>query len=172
MVGYKLRMRDELEHRYGELRKQSLKMANQALRIPDTKLTLVDNTSYAAFARWQSHPARLVDWDWPTSWHSWKTNYPKRFECATWKGERLIGFAMGRPTYHATGLRLDYIEKSPEASEPHLDLTYLALYAYATLLGATHVKIMNPINKNVRDYYEQKGFKYDLRSNSCIRKIV
>ena len=172
MVGYKLKMRDDLERRYGELRRQSIQMANQALRIPDTKLTLVDKTSYAAFACWQNHPSRLVDWDWPTSWHSWKMNYPKRFECATWKGSRLIGFAMGRPTYHATGLRLDYIEKSPAASESHLDLTYLALYAYATLLGATHIKIMNPINKGVRDYYEQKGFKYDFRSNSCIRRIV
>lgn len=172
MTGFKLAMREELERRYGELRKQSIFMANQALRMPNTKLTLVDGASYEAFRRWENSPNRLVDWDWPTSWVSWKMNYPKRFECATWKGSRLIGFAMGRPTYQATGLRLDYIEKSPEASEPHLDLTYLALYAYATLLGATHVKIMNPINKDVRDYYEQKGFKYDLKSNSCIRRIV
>ena len=79
---------------------------------------------------------------------------------------------MGRPTYHASGLRLDYIEKSPEASESHLDLTYLALFACATLLDATHVKIMNPINRDVRDYYARKGFEYDQKSNSCIRRIV
>jgi len=172
MAGYKLTMRHELERRYTELRKQSIQMANQVLRMPDVSLTLVDSASYAAFERWQNHPDRKVDWDWPTSWQAWKLNYPKRFECATWKGSRLIGFAMGRPTYHATGLRLDYIEKSPTATEPHLDLTYLALYTYATLLGATHVKIMNPINREVRDYYEQKGFIYDLKSNSCIRRIV
>lgn len=172
MTGYKLRMRDELERRYTELRRQSIQMANQALRMPDTRLTLVDNASYDAFRRWEHHPIRKVTWDWPTSWMSWKTQYPKRFECATWKGSRLIGFAMGRPTYQATGLRLDYIEKSPEASEPHLDLTYLALYAYATLLGASYVKIMNAINKDVRDYYEQKGFKYDPGTNSCIRRII
>ncbi|MFD1217508.1 hypothetical protein [Microbulbifer celer] len=172
MTAYKLRMRDDLERRYGQLRWQSIQMANQALRVPDTRLALVDHTSYAAFQRWQNHPDRRVDWDWPTSWQSWKLNYPKRFECATWKGDRLIGFAMGRPTYQTTGLRLDYIEKSPEANEPHLDLTYLALYSYATLLGATHVKILNPINNEVRDYYEQKGFKYDPKSNSCIRRII
>lgn len=172
MSSYKLRMRDELERRYGELRRQSIQMANQALRIPDTRVSLVDGTAYAAFQRWSNHPSRKVDWDWPGAWPSWKIHYPKRFECATWKGDRLIGFAMGRPTYQATGLRLDYIEKSPEASEPHLDLTYLALYAYATLLGATYVKIMNPINKDVRDYYEQKGFKYDPGTNSCIRRII
>ncbi len=149
MAGFKPRMREELECRYNELRMQSIRLANQALRIPDVRLALVDSASYAAFERWQHHPKRKVDWDWPTSWLNWKINYPKRFECATWKGNKLIGFAMGRPTYHATGLRLDYIEKSPEASEPHLDLTYLALYSYATLLGAMHVKIMNPINKDV-----------------------
>lgn len=144
MTNYKLRMREELERRYSELRQQSIKLANEAIRIPGVKLSLADYASYAAFRRWESHPERLVDWDWPRSWQSWKARYPKRFECATWKGSRLIGFAMGRPTYHASGLRLDYIEKSPEASEPHFDLTYIALYAYATLLGATYIKIMNP----------------------------
>ncbi|MET1255265.1 hypothetical protein [Aliikangiella maris] len=170
--GYRLRMRDELERRYNALREQSIRMANQTLRLPNVRLSLVNNSSYAAFQRWQHHPNRKVNWDWPISWHSWKLNYPKRFECATWKGDELIGFAMGRPTYRATGLRLDYIEKSPVASEPHLDLTYLALYAYATLLGATHIKIMHPINSDIRDYYEQKGFKYDPKSDSCIRRII
>ena len=79
---------------------------------------------------------------------------------------------MGRPKYHATGLFLDYIEKSTEASAPHLDLIYLALYSYATLLGARYVKIMNPINPKVRDYYEHKGFQYDQKTNSCIRRII
>ena len=172
MIGYHLSMREELERRYGKLREQSIHMANQALRIPGVRLSLVNNASYVAFKPWESHSDRQVMWDWPSSWQSWKLRYPKRFECATWAGSRLIGFAMGRPTYHATGLRLDYIEKSPEAGEPHLDLTYLALYAYATLLGATYVKIMNPINKEVRNYYASKGFKYDQKSNSCIRRIV
>lgn len=169
---HKFTMREELERRYGELRKQSIQMANQALHMPNTKLALVDAAAYEAFRSWEDNPNRKVNWDWPTSWMSWKSNYPKRFECATWSDNRLIGFAMGRPTYQSTGLRLDYIEKSPVASEPHLDLTYLALYAYATLLGATYVKIMNPANKDVKDYYEQKGFKYDPKSNSCIRRII
>jgi hypothetical protein len=172
MEGFKPRMREELEYRYGELRKQSIELANQALITPNLKLSLVNNQAYTAFERWQFHPERKVDWEWSTSWRSWKIDYPKRFECATWNNDQLIGFAMGRPTYQATGLRLDYIEKSPEASESHLDLSYLALYAYATLLGANHVKIMNPINKDVRDYYESKGFKYDQKSNSCIRRIM
>ncbi len=172
MVGYKLSMRDELERRYHELRKQSITLANQALITPNVKLSLVDHASYAAFKKWQYHPNRKVDWDWPNSWQCWKANYPKRFECATWSESKLIGFAMGRPTYHSTGLRLDYIEKSPEANEPHLDLTYLALYSYAILLGASYVKIMNPINKEVREYYEQKDFIYDRKSNSCIKRIV
>ncbi|WP_299580985.1 hypothetical protein [uncultured Microbulbifer sp.] len=172
MAGFKLGMREELERRYAELRRQSIQMANEALDLPDTRLALVDSTSYAAFQQWENHPQRKVDWDWPSSWVSWKLKFPKRFESATWAGNRLVGFAMGRPTYHATGLRLDYIEKSPGAGEAHLDLTYLALYAYATLLGATHVKIMHPINGDVRDYYEQKGFQYDPRSDSCIRRII
>ena len=71
MTGYKLRMRDELEHRYGELRMQSIRLANNALRIPDTRISLVDATAYAAFQRWSNHQNRKVDWDWPNAWHSW-----------------------------------------------------------------------------------------------------
>ena len=172
MEGCKARMREDLEYRYGKLRRQSIELANQALITPNVKLSLVDSQAYTAFERWEFHPDRKVDWDWPGSWGIWKKNFPKRFECATWNNDKLIGFAMGRPTYQATGLRLDFIEKSPEATESHLDLSYLALYAYATLLGANHVKIMNPINKDVRDYYVSKGFKYDQKSNSCIRRIT
>jgi hypothetical protein len=172
MPGYKLRMREELERRYGELRRESIDIANEMLRTPGIKISLVNEASFAEFRRWECHPNRVVDWNWPASWQSWKLHYPKRFECATWNGGRLIGFALGKPTYAATGVRLDYVEKSPEANEKHLDLTYLALYSYATLLGATHVKIMNPINRSVRDYYEHKGFIFDSKSNSCIRSII
>lgn len=172
MTGYQLRMRDELERRYAELRRQAIQMANQALRTPDVRLSLVNNASYSAFRRWEHHPQRMTEWDWPSAWLCWKARYPKRFESATWEGDQLVGFAMGRPTYQATGLRIDYIEKSPSTNEPHLDLTYLALYAYATLLGASHVKIMNPMNRDVREYYEQKGLRYDAKSNSCIRRII
>lgn len=42
MTGYKPRMRDELESRYSEIRKQSIRLANQALRMPDVKLAPVD----------------------------------------------------------------------------------------------------------------------------------
>ena len=172
MVGLKLSMREYLEHRYGELRKQSISLANQAIRLPRVRLALVDHVAYDAFKKWQTHPDRKVDWNWPNAWQSWKRDYPKRFESATWKGDRLVGFAMGKPTYNSTGLRLDYIEKSPEASEPHLDLTYLALYSYASLLGATYIKIMSPINNDVKHYYESKGFIYEPKSNSCIKRIT
>lgn len=95
MQGYKLRMREELERRYGELRRESIDIANEMLRTPGIKISLVNEASFAEFRRWECHPNRVVDWNWPASWQSWKLHYPKRFECATWNGGRLIGFALG-----------------------------------------------------------------------------
>ncbi len=60
-------MRDELERRYHQLRKQSISLANQALITPNVKLTLVDHVSYAAFKKWKDHPDRRLEWNWPSS---------------------------------------------------------------------------------------------------------
>jgi hypothetical protein len=57
-------MRELLERRYGELRRQSIYyMANQALRTPDIRISTVDSTAYVAFEQWRHHPAGVVDWD-------------------------------------------------------------------------------------------------------------
>lgn len=59
-------------------------------------------------------------------------------------------------------LRLDLIEGNPEkpsgvkAFEP----VFLAMVGYAEALGASELRIMNPINGDVRRYYERFGFAY------------
>ncbi|WP_444936103.1 hypothetical protein ACJJIW_19325 [Microbulbifer sp. JMSA004] len=63
MAACKLSMREELERRYTELRRQLIQTANEALDLPDTRLALVDSASCAAFRHWENHSNRKVDWD-------------------------------------------------------------------------------------------------------------
>ncbi len=166
-------MKQTIEERYNEYRKESLRIASEVLSLNKTgiSLKLVDTNTYRAFQQWSSDPQRKKDWDWAYTFQYWKLNYPKRFEAAAWKNGKLVGLSLGRPTYASTGLRLDFIEKAPESDIQLLDATYIALRAYATAIGANHIKIMHPVNEAVRDYYVSKGFAYDRKNDCCTRMI-
>lgn len=72
--------------------------------------------------------------------------FPKRFEAAAWKNNKLAGLSLGRPSYAGTGLRLDHIEKAPVMDIRLVETMLVALTAYGSLLGANHLKIMHPVN--------------------------
>jgi hypothetical protein len=171
MIGLRLRMRDELERHYNKLRIDALNSANQVFDDQSIRLKLVDNSTYAAFRQWDKQPERIKDWDWPTTLQEWKMKFPKRFEAAAWKDNKLAGLSLGRPTYAGTGLRLDYIEKAPITDIRLVETMLVALTAYGTLLGANHLKIMHPVNTAVRDYYVSFGFTYISEQDCCIRRL-
>jgi hypothetical protein len=164
-------MREELEQRYNKLRLDALNSANQVFDDPSIKLKLVDGATYAAFQQWGKQPSRIKDWDWPTTFQEWKMKFPKRFEAAAWKNNKLAGLSLGRPTYAGTGLRLDYIEKSPVTDIRLVETMLVALTTYGTLLGANHLKIMHPVNAAVRDYYVSFGFSYISEQDCCIKRL-
>lgn len=172
-MSFRPSMRQDLERRYDQFRQEAIKLANTSLpgSFPGVSLSLVDSRAYQAFKAWESHSRRVKTWDWQGEFTTWKLRYPKRFEAATWKSGKLIGFSLGKPTFRGTGLRLDFIEKSPNCDEPLLDITYIALLAYSGLIGADHIKIMYPVNKVVRDYYVSKGFAYHAKQDCCIRRL-
>ncbi|WGO97054.1 hypothetical protein QFX18_13475 [Saccharophagus degradans] len=171
MTGLKLRMREELEQHYTKLRLDALNSANKVFDDPSVQLKLVNNATYAAFAQWNTQPNRIKDWDWPTTLQEWKLKFPKRFEAAAWKSNKLAGLALGRPTYAGSGLRLDYIEKAPITDIRLVETMLVALSAYATLLGANHIRIMHPVNTSVRDYYLSFGFTYNSGQDCCIKRL-
>ena len=169
-----LRMKQALEQQYHHYRKEALSIASEMLLLDNTgiSLQLVDAVTYEAFLQWQYHHQRYKVWDWPYTFQQWKMHYPKRFEVAAWKEGKLVGLSLGRPTYASTGLRLDFIEKAPDARNVKLlDAVYIALRAYAAALGANHIKIMHPVNSEVREYYVSKGFAYDRKQDCCIRRL-
>lgn len=102
---------------------------------------------------------------------------PKRFELAIWyKGVFLSGLALGRPTWSNNKLRLDFIEGSPEKhalSGLVFDITVMAAETYADAIGASQIRIMNPINEKVRNHYlsGNRGFSYDKQENFCYKDL-
>lgn len=171
MTGLLLGMREDLEQRYNKLRLDALNSANQVLDDRSIQLKLVDNSTYSAFNQWDKQAGRIKDWDWPSTLQEWQLKYPKRFEAAAWKNNKLAGLSLGRPTYAGTGLRIDYIEKAPVTDIRLVETMLVALTAYGTLLGANHLKIMHPVNAAVRDYYVSFGFSYIRGQDCCIKRL-
>ena len=59
-------------------------------------------------------------------------------------------------------MRLDFVEGSPENRDIRvLAVTTITMLAYANLIDAKQIRIMHPINKEVRDYYVSQGFTYN-----------
>ena len=126
------------------------------------KVTLIDATALAQSERWNLSSKRKVDWEWVEGYSSFKFRHPKRFEMALWHNNTLASLSLGRPTYQGTKPRLYFIEGNPDkpSNVKVFEPTFLAMVGYAQALGAKELRIMNPINGDVRRYYERFGFTY------------
>lgn len=94
---------------------------------------------------------------------------------ALWESRQLIGLSLGRPTYQGTALRLDFVEASPldlGARPAIIEFILLGYEVYARLLNAKQIRIMNPINQTVREYYEKFGYTYVDRGDYLFRSIL
>ncbi len=129
---------------------------------------------------WESIPERKVDFNWDNDYKIFKKRYPKRFELAIWYQGRLESLSLGRPSFNNSRVRLELIERvavnSMLKGRAFL-ITELALIAYANLLGAGEVRIMSPINHDVRDFYIRRGYNYVPSTGArhfpdyCVRKL-
>ncbi|WP_185231821.1 hypothetical protein [Teredinibacter franksiae] len=152
--------------KYGETRKDARKVAEDALpNYLKGKLNLkgVDSAALAAFTVWQNTPERMVDWDWNFA-SRYCIRYPKAFDLSVWYGNSLCSLSLGRPTFRGTEMRLDFIEKSPIVnlfSREMFGVSLLAYETYGDLIGAKKIRIMEPANKKLVDYYTSHGgFRY------------
>lgn len=178
---------NEVKCRYESLREVSRKAAlNQLPQIlPNKRGQAVSKNDISfdgftfkvdrALRAWQRTAVRRVDWDWETVQKKYRPA-PKRFELAIWHRDLVLcGAAMGKPTYGGGKLRLDFIEANPEGSPLDglvTDIIIAAATVYADVIGATQLRITNPINAQVKNHYLDKaGFKYDQRSNFCYKEL-
>ncbi|WP_347332720.1 hypothetical protein [Marinimicrobium locisalis] len=168
----------EAENRYHQLRTLALQLAqddSKSQHQAPLKFKLIDSLALQEAAHWELSPRRLVDWDWFAGYHDFKRRYPKRFEVALWQAESLVGLSMGRPTYNGHSLRLDFIEARPKDLGPRplvVSETLVAYGVYARLLNASQIRIMHPINPEVRAYYEQFGYHYRQEGDFLYKEVV
>jgi hypothetical protein len=163
----------DAERRYNEIRKTALRaISSQVPQGLSLGFKLIDESALTASKKWALSSGRAVDWDWVEGYGSFKFRYPKRFELALWHKDKLVSLSLGRPTYTGTSLRLDVIEGSPEEREIKVFPAVIAAMAvYATGLGASEIRVMNPINDSVKDYYANEGFKYVAKGNFLYKKL-
>ena len=75
----------------------------------------------------------------------------------------MCGLALGRPSYNATRVRLDFIERVPGANNPLTGrvtpISTTAFEVYARLVDAAEIRIMFP-EASLIEYYSSLGYAY------------
>jgi len=145
----------------------------------EVKLGGIDFKAIVQSKLWDSSPLRRseITISWTDAARKYSRTVPKRFELAIWHRESfLCGLALGQPTWSGSKLRLDLIEGSPDKNALSgliTDITLIAAEVYADSIGASQLRIMNPINEKVRNHYmrSDRGFSYDKRGDFCYRDL-
>lgn len=156
----------DAENRYRQYRAEVHRYVQQALPYSDAKnisLSDIDSKALIQARLWSAIPDRQVDFNWESDHTIFKNRYPKRFELAIWYQNRLESLALGRPSYNSGNVRLELVERLAGNSAlkgKAFAITELALIAYANLLGASEIRIMQPVNEAVKGYYLSKGYRY------------
>ena len=155
----------DAEDRYTILRKAVLDQVNHDFTRRGERSNhakLIDSSALAQSKHWALSPKRRVDWDWVDGYGTFRFRYPKRFEMALWHNGKLVSLSLGRPTYTGQRMRLDFIEACPDKpSELRVfEISLFAIGTYAETLGAHELRVMNPVNTQVRDYYARFGLTY------------
>ncbi|NRB40963.1 MAG: hypothetical protein HRU20_21255 [Pseudomonadales bacterium] len=92
---------------------------------------------------------------------------PSYFDMATWVDNRLEAISSGI-VVGGNNLRLELIEAVPEHKTINaFKITDQFLRRYAEIIGATEIRIMEPINTKVRNYYCSFGYTYHNGGDYC-----
>ncbi|MCX2803131.1 hypothetical protein OQJ68_15160 [Microbulbifer thermotolerans] len=164
-----------LEVAYQQLPNILVNQRGEGILKSQISLRGLDHKTFEKLARWEESGRRIAEWDWREVRKKYRT-HPKRFELSIWHNDIfLCGASIGRPTWSGNKLRLDFIEANPSGSPLSgtiADIVILSGKLYAKAIGASEIRIMNPVNDKVRNYYMSKGgFKFDSVGNFCFQEI-
>ncbi len=166
--------RIDAEQRYDKIRSLALETA-QITADNKFKLTKINVEALEEALSWENSTERKYHWDWKQNYSHYLMNYPKRFEVALWENDILAAISLGRPTYNATGLRLDIVEAMPRDMGDRSTIfeeIIIAYEIYAQMINANHIRIMNPVNDAVKSYYEKYGYSYVPKGDYLMRDII
>lgn len=166
----------DAEQRYSQVRLNTVKAAqiklNKIAEYKSIELKCIDSKVAKMAKWWANSEKRQVDWDWVEGYSAFKFRYPKRFELLVWSKGELLSLSLGRPTYYGSSMRLDFIEANPEISGPRVfPATLFTMITYAELLGATEIRVMKPINSDVRNYYQSFGLTYVSKGDYLFMRL-
>ena len=164
----------DVEQRYKKIRMVALEVAQNSID-DHFKLTKITSEAINATKLWDKSTLRQYDWDWQKNYSHYLARYPKRFEVALWEKNNLIAISLGRPTYNATGLRLDVVEAMPRdlgERSSVFDKIILSYEIYARMLNANHIRIMNPVNNTVKALYETYGYRYVQKGDYLSKRVL
>jgi len=176
-----------VKNRYEALREDSRNLAYETLApVLTNKKSQAISKSTLTFGgitvncikelrKWEMSGLRRVAWDWDKVLKIYRPK-PKRFELSIWHGKHwLCSASIGKPTAKGGKLRLDLIESNPSGSPIDglvADINIKLYKLYANAIGATELRIMNPVNEIVRGHYLNKeGFSYDQKENFYFSKV-
>jgi len=148
---------------------------SQAILKSTLTFSGIDVNCINELRKWEMSGSRRVAWDWDKMLKTYRPE-PKRFEIAIWHNEHwLCSASIGKLTSQGGKLRLDLIESNPNGTilvGLVIDINIKSYEVYARAIGATELRIMNPVNDAVKDYYlSKKGFSYNKKENFCFMEI-
>jgi len=153
------------EEKYKQIRRIAYEITEEELPYQDKKsisLTEITNLALVKAKVWSFSEHRRVDWDWSSGSNTYKKRYPNRFELAVWYNNVLCGLSVGRPSFHGSRVRLDFIERSPGINPLTGRVTPISTTAfevYARLIDAKQIRIMFP-KPALIEYYSSLEYTY------------
>ena len=144
--------------KYDDLRKEARSIAQENLpkHLAPIKLDGISSKALVSARLWDELNGRKVDWDWSFS-SQYCSRYPKAFDLSVWHGNTLLSLTLGRPTFKGTSMRMDFIERQPSQTLFAGDLFSVSLLAYITyarIIGAEYIRIINPMNEKLINFYK------------------
>lgn len=157
------------EEKYKNIRRIAHEITVEELPYQDRNAISLTDINAAALNAISCVKGRGVDWDWSFGVRSYRARYPNRFELAIWYSSTVCGLSLGRPSYHGSRVRLDFIERVPGANNPLVGrVTPIAVTAYevyARLIDARQVRIISPAEALI-EYYTSLNYVFVKGSGS------
>ncbi|PUA28444.1 MAG: hypothetical protein B0W54_18545 [Cellvibrio sp. 79] len=155
----------EVASYYGELRQALYEELNEI--YPWFKCGRISHSDAIQADQWRhlvKSPAR-AEWRWVDAYSFYnRKNAFKRFDLCIKNGSNVVGLAYGEPTVSKSTLKIDIIEATPyqeyKKGIKTFEVVSRAAQYYAILLGADEVRIMNPLSKELANYYCSFGYEY------------
>lgn len=133
---------------------------------PQFKCLEISHSDAIKADTWQTinHTRERSQWSWLHAYKCYNSKSSfKRFDLCIKNGSNLVGLAYGMPTKSKGKLKIDIIESTPVKKDKLncsiFEIISTGSQAYAALLGANEIRLMNPLNEELSKFYSRFGYE-------------